>query len=137
MSALFIGPLEKASLDALRTLAHARPIDMPELVERQHDPEFRKAHKARMTEQSITLPMSYLVTFSVEEKHPGGTAWHMSMSTRTPGRVPTPEAVWMVAEALGFTGGLSACKHWVEHLETHGVAVNLVQLVRVEARTDA
>lgn len=124
---LLIGPAESASLEALRKLAAARPVDIRRLVEEIKTPEGKAAHKHRMSEQTVLIPLDFAVTFSIETGHPIGTCQHMSMSTGKRGRVPTPEALWMVAEALGFVMGLDTCTVWLEDLKGHGQAVNLVQ----------
>ena len=131
MNPLVIGPDEQLKLATLRELASQHPVDMPTLIEAIKHPAGKAFHKSRMTAQSISLPLYYLVTFSIETGHPVGTCRHMSMSVKAPGRVPNPHAVWMVAEVLGFVGGLEQCKHWIEDLEGHGLAINLVQPVSV------
>lgn len=124
---LVIGPAEKAKLAELLEKAAAAPVHMPEVVKLITTPEGKKAHMARMTAQTIKLPVAFLVTFSIETGHPCGTARHMSMSVDREGRLPHPQAIWMVALELGFTGGLEACMHWLEDLAGHGEAVNVVQ----------
>lgn len=57
----------------------------------------------------------------------------MSLSVHREDRVPNPEAVWMVAHALGFTGKLDEWITYLEDLEGHGKAVNAVQLVTAPA----
>jgi hypothetical protein len=49
------------------------------------------------------------------------------MSLAKPGRVPSPEAVWMVAEVLGFRNSIAHCRSWREDLRNGGVAINIVQ----------
>ena len=51
----------------------------------------------------------------------------MSVSVQREGRIPRPEAVWMIAKAFGFRGGLQACKIYPEDLIGHGKAVNIIQ----------
>lgn len=129
---LVIGPAERAGLAALREYAAERAVYMPRLMEAIKTPEGKARHKARMTGQSMDLPFGFAVTFSIETGHPIGTCRHMSMSSGKPGRLPTPEALMMVATHLGFIGGLDACcAIWIETLEGHGRAVNIVQPVSV------
>jgi hypothetical protein len=131
---LLIGPAELAALAALRERAAERPVDMPRLMAVIETPEGKARHMAQMTEQSVDLPLGFGVTFSIETGHPIGTCRHMSMSTRAPGRLPTPEAAMMVGHFLGFVGGLDACCGvWVETLEGHGRAVNIVQPLSMAA----
>ena len=83
-----------------------------------------------MTDQSVPIPMAFVVTYSIEYNHPGGrTARHMSMSVMRDGRVPHPAGVWMVCEELGFHGSLRECTVWLEDLSDGGSAVNVVQLL--------
>ncbi|MGF6641805.1 hypothetical protein [Paraburkholderia sp. MM6662-R1] len=124
---LFIGPDEREALKALRELAQRQPVDMAVLTEALKHPAGKAAHKDQMTSQSVRLPTHFLVTFSIEKGHPIGTCRHMSMSVGKPDRVPNPHAIWMVAEELGFVGGLDQCVHWSELLEGHGTAINVVQ----------
>ena len=130
---LVIGPVELAALAALRERAAEHPVDMPRLVEAIKNPDGKAAHMRQMTRQSVRLPVDFMVTFSIETSHPIGTCRHMSMSSGKPGRLPTSEAVIMVAEALGFVGGLGTCTHWIEDLEGHGRAVNIVQPLSMAA----
>ena len=131
---LLIGPAERAALAALRERAAERPVDMRRLMEVIETPEGKAAYMRQMTAQSVRIPLAFMVTFSIETGHPVGTCRHMSMSVGKTGRVPSPEAVIMVAEALGFVGGLEACCGvWIEKLAEHGQAVNLVQPVSMAA----
>ncbi len=117
----------RARLRELYALAEAHPVDMLAL-QRNIKTEFGKAfHMLNMTRQTITIPLGFMVTFSIETGHPCGTARHMSMSVSHEGRVPHPEAVWMVAQELGFTGTILDCVIWTEPLQGHGVAINLSQ----------
>lgn len=124
---LIIDDAIRAQLHTLRKLAEANPVDMPPLLARLTTPEGKAAHKAQMTQQSVEIPLAYLVTFSIERDHPCGTCRHMSMSVAREGRVPNEFALWMVAAELGFWGSLKECTLWSEHLLGHGVAINVVQ----------
>src|SRR5262245_25719112 len=124
---LLVGPKERVALQQLRQFAASRPVQMVGLLERLKKPKEKRRHMARMTEQTIDIPLAYAVTFSIELGHPCGAARHMSMSVKRDGRLPRPEAVWMVAEELGFVGALDQCTVWLEELQGHGQAVNVVQ----------
>jgi hypothetical protein len=90
----------------------------------------KRRHQRQMTKQSVPIPMTCLVTFSIELGHPGGhSARHLSMSVGCEGQVPSPDGAWMVADVLGFTGALDQCVVWLERLQEHGEAVNVVQLI--------
>lgn len=140
-----IGPDEIAALHKLREMAAAAPVDVAGLVDRLRLPKMRAKHMRQMTAQTVYLPFGYAATFSIETNHPGGhIGRHLSVSSPTKDRVPRPEAVWMVAEALGFTGaeGIENAAAnlsppncdgvWVEELD-QGRAINIVQLMRTGA----
>ena len=55
----------------------------------------------------------------------------MSMSSRRRGRAPTPEAVWMICEELGFVGSIQQCRVWLEDMQDGDKAVNVAQPVAV------
>jgi len=126
---LMIGPGERAALKALRERANRRPVDARTLAARLATPDGKAAHREQMTSQSARIPLAYLVTFRIETGHPKGTFRHMSISVQREGRVPSREGVWLVAQALGFTGTLDDCVTYLENLEGHGDAVNVLQLV--------
>jgi hypothetical protein len=131
---LVIGPTELAALAALRERAAARPVDMRRLIRVIKTRRGKGDHCAQMNAQTVYLPLGFSVTFSIETGHPIGSCRHMSMSSGKPGRVPSPEAVMMVAEPLGFVGGLDACCGvWVETLVPQGRAVNIVQPLSMAA----
>jgi len=127
VAALVIGEAERDRLTHLRLRALTHPVDMLALVDAIKTPKGKAAHMRRMKLQTVALPFGFLVTFSIEDNHPCGTCRHMSMSGARAPRVPSPHAVWMVAELLGFVDSLAACTHWLEDLEGHGQAVNVVQ----------
>jgi hypothetical protein len=129
---LFVGPDERAALAALRDLAARHPVDMAGLTERLKDPANKRRHMRQMTEQTVYLPAAYAVTLSIEYNHPGGTtARHMSMSVDRK-ELPNVHAVWMICEELGFVGKLEECVVWLEHLQGHGEAVNVCQLITAQ-----
>jgi hypothetical protein len=127
---LIIDTGTRAELIALRERAEANPVDIASLRASIQTPAGKKAHMERMRAQTMAIPTSFTVTFSVEHGHPGGLARHMSMSCRREGRIPHPAGVWMVAQLLGFVGGLeSADKVWQEQLQgCEGIAVAVLQL---------
>jgi hypothetical protein len=134
---LIIGETQKRELRVLRERAALEPVDVLEVLELIKTPEGEREHRDRMTVLSIPLPLAFLVTFSIETGHPAGTCRHMSMSSLRRGRLPIPEAVWMVCEELGFVGSLQACRTWVEDLPDGEKAINVVQPVAVLAGATA
>jgi hypothetical protein len=131
MSPLIISQEVIAVLQRLRDLAPLHPVDMPTLLGVIETPDGKRQHMAQMSAQTIEIPgpWPFLVTFSIETGHPIGTCRHMSMSIARAGRIPNPIAVWMIAEHLGFIGGLEACQAWPEELQGHGMAINIVQSI--------
>lgn len=134
-SPLIIGAAQRAQLRILREQAAERPVDVRGLAERLKAPEAKDAHMDHMNDQTLNLPTAFMVTFSIEFGHPVGAARHMSLSSVRPGRLPTKEAVWMVAKELGFISGLDACTIWLENLQRgpterdRAQAVNVVQVL--------
>lgn len=129
--ALVIGAEQQAALYVLREMALAQPVDMRLLAAKLAAPAGKAAHRSQMTRQSLMLPMHYLVTYSVEIGHPVGECRHMSMSASRNGYLPSPDAVQIVAELLGFVGPVLDCTWWIEELEGHGKSVNVVQPLAV------
>lgn len=122
----------RAALHELRKrVGEAPPTDMQYVMKAMKVPRLKQAHLAQMTKQSLTIPgpWDFCVTYSLEAGHPVGLCRHMSMSIMREGRVPSPEAVQMVARELGFKGDLAASTGWTEKLSDGGIAVNLVQQV--------
>jgi hypothetical protein len=136
---LIITPEVRAALHRLRDAAARKPIDMPELLRQLETARGKRLHMERMTAQTIEIPgpWDFLVTFSIETGHPAGTCRHMSMSIDREGRVPNEFAVWMIAEELGFAGGLASCFVYPEELAGHGQAINVVQPLSVQPAANA
>ena len=137
MTALLIGPPEREQLQQLRTLAAEHPVDMVKLMQRLKTRGGKRLHMRQMAQQTIYLPVDYAVTLSIETGHPCGTARHLSVSIEKDGRLPLPEAVWMIAEELGFVGALEGCALWLEKLALRGEAVNVWQPVVTQASGSA
>lgn len=127
---LLIGANEKSALQALKLKAAESPVDMPKLARTIGDPAVKQRHMRQMTEQSLEIPFGFLVTFSYETGHPGGATRHLSLSSQRSNRVPTPEALMMIAHELGFVGDYKSWDRvWVENLLSHGRAINAIQLL--------
>jgi hypothetical protein len=141
---LVIGEAQRRDLAALRERAAADPSDMLVVAEQIKTPAGKRMHMDRMNALTIDIPLGYTVTFSIETGHGAGTCRHMSMASGRRDRVPTQEAVWMVAELLGFTGGLESCTLWLEELQRgpdpvkdRAKAVNVVQPLATVAAASA
>ncbi len=136
---LIMGEAEEEALMALDAYAAEHPVQMRTLLERLNSAEGKESHMEQMRRQSVMLPLGFLVTYSIEEGHPiGRPCRHMSMSSPVRGRLPSPEAIDMVAKFLGFTG---SCRDdpakipgqlWIEDTHRDGEphkAINWVQPV--------
>ena len=117
----------RQSIRELVALAHANPVQIADLGILLSTPEGKAHHMALMSRQTITIPFAYLVTFSIEVGQPTGTCRHMSMSVQRDGRLPNEHAVWMIAQEFGFWGTLVQCSVWLEKLQGHGQAINIIQ----------
>ena len=126
---LVITPQVSQALAALREMAEAHPINVQAVLRDLQTEPGRRDYFERMRRRTMTIPgpFSFNVTYSVETGNRVGTLRHLSMSVRRRNRVPRPEAIWLVAEQMGFTGGLDACETWPETLADGEIAVNVVQ----------
>lgn len=131
--AFFIGPEQTKKLSALRELAIQNPIDVRAVLELVKTPEGLDQHLTRMENLTVEIPIGYTVTFSIDLGHPIGTCRHMSMSSSTKGSVPIPEAIWMVAKELGFTGDIifEGCTIYLEKTPGRKEAINIIQSVDI------
>jgi hypothetical protein len=132
-SPLILGESQRADLARLRQQAASEPVDVLAVLKQCKSPQGRAEHLKRMEAFTIPIPTSFMVTFSVENGHPPGPCRHLSMSVLRRERVPTPEAVWMIAEELGFQGGLERCAVWQEDIGQGDVAINVVQPITGES----
>jgi hypothetical protein len=135
MTALVLGEKERELLADLRVNALSNPIHLnEEIVEKlAHSKEYRNTHLMLMAKFTIDIPMGYAVTYTIETGHPAGPCRHMSMSVTTPSRMPSPEAVNLIAEYLGFVGGYEACTCWIENVGPNKQAINLIQPLDIQA----
>ena len=131
---LIISNTVKRKLGRLRAQANQRPIDVRVMMEEIKTPGGDHRHRSRISDQTVEIPgpWPFRVTFSIENGHPVGTCRHMSMSIRRENRVPSPEAVWIIAEELGFIGSLALCRTYPEDLEDNNKAINIVQPVALQ-----
>lgn len=130
---LIIDASVEENIRNLCEFAFAQQVEMTELAVRIKTPAGKAEHVRQMTRQTMSIPLAFLVTFSVERGHPCGTCRHMSMSVEREGRAPNSPALWMVAQKFGFWGGLDKCSVWPEQLTGHGMAINVVQPINPPA----
>jgi hypothetical protein len=80
--------------------------------------------------QFVEIPVGYLAAISFEYQ-PAGLCRHLSISVSASaqGRMPSFEAVKMIAEAFGFKMPLEgSCRLWCEEFAPQEYAVNIVQI---------
>jgi len=128
MGALVIDDALKAKLADLKKRAEENPVNIREVAEKVKTTMGKAVHMGQMSAQTVDVPLSYCVTYSIEEGQPIGTVRHMSMAIVVPnGRVPHPMAVWEVAKLLGFWGEITDCDHIYPEKLKQGEAINLLQ----------
>lgn len=77
--------------------------------------------------KTLDIPMGFHVVYTHEEQEHGYLR-HMSMSiTAFHGRVPSPQAVQMVMEEMGFINPLEQCLWWQEDCGGERMAINVVE----------
>jgi hypothetical protein len=130
---LIIDEVGRKRIRELCAAAQAKPVDMLKLVSRINTADGKEQHVAQMTAQTIDIPLAFRVTFSVENGHPCGTCYHMSVSVQRKGRIPNEHAVWLIAQEFGFKDSLQKCTVWPETLRGHGIAINVVQPVDLDS----
>jgi hypothetical protein len=111
-------------LDVIKQLAV--PLDQKMLT--LEDRKKAGAEKViRPASEHVLIPYGYRASISFEHQ-PDGLARHLSVSVDTPGRVPTPEAVEMIAKVFGFRmQGIGSV--WLEEFDPGHHAVNVVEFV--------
>jgi hypothetical protein len=136
---LFIGPDEKQALAAAVARARAKPIPIADVmrgakgIDQSTDAvtlaERKMAPIPRKPEQ-VELPVGYRVAIACEEQ-PAGICLHLSMSTSASGKVPSPQALLMLLQAMDLEG--QPVRTWIEEFEIEGKpsghAVNVVVLL--------
>jgi hypothetical protein len=130
---LVIGRDERARLTRLRRRASAHPIDISALAATLAWPEGRARHLAAIAAQTVVVPNGYLVTLTIETGHTVGPCRHLAVGIGAPDALPSPAAVWLIAEELGFQGGIGGCGVWIETKSPRGAVTNIVQPIRAGA----
>jgi hypothetical protein len=145
MSVLIIGEAEKAALRVAQERARAKPI-LFDIVRQagevgNFDATLTLADRERLGAEKVIrpqaecveIPFGYRVNISYEEQPPG-MCLHLSMSTSAPGKIPRPEAVAMVLDALDMPPKpWCSAPPWREEFtidgKPGGIAVNIVILI--------
>jgi hypothetical protein len=124
MAALLIGVDERAAIATLRAYAEANVIDpQAALALYEQDTEAFSQIMAAMT---VHLPIGYRVTYS-HEQQTFGIARHLSVSIDRPGKMAHPEAIEMILTEFGMQPLKSSVGIWIEDIDEHRKAVNLLQ----------
>lgn len=112
----------------LKSIAEANPVseqDMRRIIQQVSDGIF--APDPRNTEQTITLPFGYTLTFTVEWQ-PVGMCRHVSMASPAKQRIPVDAAMNMVMPHLGFREH-GTRQSWPEHLSDDRIAHNIIEVM--------
>jgi hypothetical protein len=72
----------------------------------------------------VILPLGWRVCIGCEEQ-PAGIALHVSMSSPADGKVPSPEAMFMLCDALGHKQE-DIARLWMEEYEPNRRAINML-----------
>jgi hypothetical protein len=111
----FLPDCIRDTLDDLRLVACQHPIDIQQNALRMLTKHGRAWLADRLNNQSTIVKWSYYqfrVIFLIETGHPRGPCRHLAAAVI--GQViPTEEAVWQVAQAVGFVRG-AHCETWVD-----------------------
>lgn len=144
---LLIGESEKAAIVRAVERARRRPVPWSELKKslplNQDTDEVRLQDRnptapPRRESQIVEIPVGYTLCVSCEEQ-PAGICLHMSMSTRTPGKVPSPEVFGLVLRVLKEAGQIDLTippkdgRVWLEDFlvgdQLGGKAVNVIWVI--------
>lgn len=121
MRALILNDEVKENLHQLRDYAEKHPLsfnDLLDIYNRQKEPP------GNTKGYFIYVPVGYKVVFSVEQQKE--KIRHLSVGVGRENKFPSPEAVNVIMEHLGFRNTLHSgnCKVWIEE----NIAVNVVEL---------
>lgn len=135
MRPLMIGETEKRMIAEAIERARGHMIHRPEILERaipvaddvtladaaQKPPRSSKS-------EGVELPVGFLCAFSFEDQPNAGICRHLSISVgETPGLIPHPAAIQMIANAFGLKGSfIDETMFWKEEFRPGHWAVNLV-----------
>lgn len=127
MRALIIGETEKSELERVRKYAEANPYDLEAMVDRGIG---KRQTPGNLSVYRCLIPVGYKVVFTVED-HPqrnGRTLRmrHLSVSVSGFNKPPSPDAVQIIMDELGFVRPLLEC-----HIDTEtfpgGQAISVVE----------
>jgi hypothetical protein len=131
MRALIITSEIRAQIAAAVARAEAKPIPFSVLREGALREEVkhlklidRKPGFERPPSEHLLIPIGYRASISIEEQ-PAGFCRHLSISVDQPGKLPSVEAVKMIAEAYGIK---EWDKVWFEEFDPGHSAINILEL---------
>lgn len=132
MRPLIINAETRAAIAGAIKRAEAHPLPLAFVAAGAVEPaktELRLADRKpgfeRPASELVVIPHGYHVAFSVEEQ-PTGLCNHLSVSVDALGKLPSPEAVSLIAEEYGMTMVLGDTAIWLEEFEPGHQAVNVV-----------
>ena len=117
-----------AALARLAERAASQPFDLPVLARQLATPEGQAVYRARLTGLTIVLPGGWCVTLLLEQGHGAHGIRRracMSLAGAVSGRQMSVDAVWRIAQRLGFVEG--ACRVWMATRTNHGRSINMDQ----------
>jgi hypothetical protein len=130
MRVLVLSPEKRAEITEAvkRAEAHALPLSLVKtgITAPTFDLKLadRKPGFARPASEAVEIPFGYRAAFSIEEQ-PIGLCDHLSVSVDDPARLPSPEAVKLIAEAFGMPFN-ELVTLWLEEFEPGHRAVNVI-----------
>jgi hypothetical protein len=139
MTALIIGPSERAVIKAAIERARRCPINAAEVARLAVPDKFHvtiedRVGKRTTSSQHVVLPNGYFLAICFEDQPDAGLCIHISISVR--GGLPNPWAAEMIATACGvpFRPHANSDVHfWIEDFEEEGgrigKAINMIYAV--------
>lgn len=123
MRPLAIGEKEKKAIKQLIEYARTHPYSREKL---QLIVDGMEQAPGDIKPYSISLPVGFKVVFTIEDQ-PMGICKHLSVSVDDPKKLPSPEAINMIAEEFGFVGTVENMEYGTVFLEEESNAINIIQ----------
>ena len=111
--------------EVLKGAVVKRDTDVVTLAERGGLPKIEKWI------ENVMLPFDWRVAISCEEQ-PAAILLHVSMSSPKKGRVPSPEAMMLLTDALGFDWD-NVARVWLEEFDPGHLASNMLIVLEERA----
>jgi len=123
---LIINETVQQSLKRLKNYAEKHPLSMDDLLDTYN----KQLEPVGTTEEhSCYVPTGFKVVFSIEKQVHGNTR-HLSMSVDREGKLPSPQAVYLIMQLLGFTCTLEGADQvWVEEYAPNQSAINVLEVI--------